>query len=151
MKEIWKNIPGYKDLYEISSNGKIKNVKRNKEKKLTINSDGYYIVKLSKENKKKVFLVHRLVAETFLDFNDYKCVKEDGKKIFRKKDLVINHKDENKLNNCVDNLEWCTNKYNIKYSLKSRKKRNIKKDLYEYMKMNNIDNNTINIVMDFFN
>lgn len=152
MKEIWKDIQGYEGLYQVSSYGKIKNIKRNKIKKQTINDDGYCVIKLSKKNKKKVFLVHRIVAETFLNCNDFKYI--DGEYIdeFNKKKLVINHKDENKINNNADNLEWCTNKYNIRYSLRKRKRKrsSIKIRLYNYMIENNMNDETIEIIMNFF-
>jgi hypothetical protein len=149
-EEIWKDIPKYEGLYQASNKGKIKNIKRNKIKKQTINKDGYYVVKLSKNNKKKVFLVHRLIAETFLDYQKFKYTEKDFNNVFDKKDLVINHKDENKLNNNVNNLEWCTNLYNVNYSSKKTKKRNIKEDLYNYMIKNNINNDVINIIMNYF-
>ena len=116
MKEKWKDIPNYEGLYQISNLGKILNVKRNKIKKQTINKEGYYYVMLSKKGKKTYFLVHRLVAQVFLDKSKYKCVNKDDNVI-----LVVNHKDENKLNNNLNNLEWCTNKYNVIYSNKRNK------------------------------
>ena len=101
MKEEWRNITNYEELYQVSNLGNVKNIRRNKLKKLTLNKDGYYIVKLSKNNKKKVYLVHRLVAKEFIENkNNYD---------------IVNHKDENKTNNKVDNLEWCTIKYNNNY------------------------------------
>ena len=116
MKEKWKDIPNYEGLYQISNLGNIFNVKRNKIKKQTINKEGYYYVMLSKKGKKTYFLVHRLVAQVFLDKSKYKCVNKDDNII-----LVVNHKDENKLNNNLNNLEWCTNKYNVIYSNKRNK------------------------------
>lgn len=116
MKEKWKDIPNYEGLYQISNLGNILNVKRNKIKKQTINKEGYYYVMLSKKGKKTYFLVHRLVAQVFLDKSKYKCVNKDDNVI-----LVVNHKDENKLNNNLNNLEWCTNKYNVIYSNKRNK------------------------------
>lgn len=116
MKEKWKDIPNYEGLYQISNLGNILNVKRNKIKKQTINKEGYYYVMLSKKGKKTYFLVHRLVAQVFLDKSKYKCVNKDDNVI-----LVVNHKDENKLNNNLNNLEWCTNKYNVIYSNKKNK------------------------------
>ena len=116
MKEKWKDIQNYEGLYQISNLGNILNVKRNKIKKQTINKEGYYYVMLSKKGKKTYFLVHRLVAQAFLDKSKYKCVNKDDSAI-----LVVNHKDENKLNNNLNNLEWCTNKYNVIYSNKKNK------------------------------
>lgn len=114
--EIWKDIKGYKGYYQVSSSGRVKSLSRYrpayinnnnkillKEKilKPTIYTSGYEYVSLSKNGERKNYMVHRLVAETFLDNPDnLSCV---------------NHKDENKLNNNVDNLEWCNAKYNINY------------------------------------
>lgn len=104
--EIWKVIDGF-DRYEVSSNGRVKslydNFGRRRDRILTLNHQktGYYTVTLCKDGKKQVSYVHRLVAETFiLNPNDYP---------------VVNHKDEIKTNNNVDNLEWCTAKYNSNY------------------------------------
>lgn len=127
MKEIWKYIPGYEGLYKISNYGSIYAVKCGKIRKLRVNKDGYYIVILSKNDKKKSYLVHRLVAEAFIDKKN--CKKWGNDNIY--KYILVNHKDENKLNNKVDNLEWCTNKYNVMYSKKSNAKKLTQ--LMEYM------------------
>ena len=106
MEEIWKDIKGYEDLYQVSNLGKIKSLGNNKSRKEKIlkprkNNKGYLYMSLSKNNVKKYYLVHRLVAETFLENpNNYPCV---------------NHKDENPLNNTIYNLEYCTFKYNNTY------------------------------------
>ena len=97
---MWKDIKGFEGLYQISDKGEVKSLIRNKILKLTQDKDGYLTVGL----KGKKFKVHRLVAEAFIDNpNNYPCV---------------NHKDENKKNNSVDNLEWCSIKYNINYGNK---------------------------------
>ena len=115
-KEIWKDIPNYEGLYQISNFGKIrsldaiinckgaKNIDRHLRKgkilKQVINTKGYYYVNLSKKSKVQNIRVHRLVALVFLDNpNSYRC---------------INHIDGNKLNNNVANLEWCTYSHNLK-------------------------------------
>lgn len=113
MKEIWKDIPGYEGLYKVSNFGNVYIVKRKKLKKLRINKDGYYCINVSKNNCKKNVLVHRIVAEAFLSKNEIK--KQNNEQIDFDL-LLVNHKDENKLNNQVHNLEWCTNKYNVNYS-----------------------------------
>lgn len=113
MKEIWKDIPGYEGLYKVSNFGNVYIVKRKKLKKLRINKDGYYCINVSKNNCKKSVLVHRIVAEAFLSKNEIK--KQNNEQIDFDL-LLVNHKDENKLNNQVHNLEWCTNKYNVNYS-----------------------------------
>jgi len=103
-EEIWKDIPGYEGIYNVSSLGEIKSFKIIKNKgyllKKALNTAGYYVVSLSKNNKNKTFQVHQLVAMAFL-----------GHKICGMK-LVINHKNFNKLDNRVENLEIVTNREN---------------------------------------
>lgn len=114
-KEIWKNIEGYEGLYQVSNLGRVKRLKKIfkkyngygifnhylDEKILKPTKEQYYRVSLIKNNKRQTFLVHRLVAQAFIpNPNNYPCV---------------NHKDENKLNNNVNNLEWCDVKYNMNY------------------------------------
>lgn len=126
MKEIWKDIKGYEGLYQVSNLGNIKSVNRIvrfkngyrclPEKILKISSfcnSKYMQVNLSKNSKIKTYSLHRLVAETFIpNPNNLPCV---------------NHKDENPQNNCVDNLEWCTHKYNSNYgTLKKRQSEKMK-------------------------
>ena len=114
MEEKWLPIPMYEGYYEISSTGKIKSLTRTiirsdgkklpingKELKQYIGKDGYYKVILSKDGIVTNFPVHRLVALTFIP-NPNNLP-------------IVNHKDENKLNNNVDNLEWCTYEYNTNY------------------------------------
>lgn len=70
----------------------------------SITKDGYYKVSLTHNGKLKTFLVHQLVAQTFISNpKNYK---------------IINHKDGNKLNNSVENLEWCTQKENVRHAVK---------------------------------
>ena len=117
-KEIWKDIAGYEGLYQVSSFGKIKALPKytnsngylelRKEKllkpALTGKFRNYPTVTFVKDGKRKSYKVHRLVAEAFIPNPD--------------KYPMINHRDENTLNNMADNLEWCTNRYNVKYSAK---------------------------------
>lgn len=101
--EIWLPVVGFEGLYEVSNLGKVKSLKFGKEKILiqVKMKNGYLYVNLYKEGKVKTCRVHRLVCQAFLDNpNGYTCV---------------NHKDECKTNNRVDNLEWCDNKYNANY------------------------------------
>jgi len=99
--EIWKDIPDYEGLYQVSSQGRIRNNK--KIRKLTLRKDGYLHIPLSKNGVTKYFLIHQLVAKTFIDNPlNYK---------------EINHIDENKTNNIIENLEWCSRSYNINYGL----------------------------------
>lgn len=114
MEEIWKEIPNYEGLYQVSNLGNVRSMDRyivgkdgipQKRKgvlmqKQVINS-GYLVVGLRKDGKKKTKLLHRLVASAFIENpNSLK---------------YVNHKDENKSNNCASNLEWCTPKYNANY------------------------------------
>lgn len=106
--EEWRPIKGYENLYCVSNKGRVKSLGNGG----TFNSSehllkpglsaGYFQVGLSKNGNHKNYLVHRLVADTFIS-NPYNLP-------------MINHKDENKLNNCVSNLEFCTNQYNMAYS-----------------------------------
>ena len=99
MSEIWKSILDYEGLYEVSNYGRVRSVYRYKRiLKPMISNSGYERVDLFKNKNRKQFSVHRLVALTFID-------NPEGKEI-------VNHKDENKLNNHMDNLEWVTNKEN---------------------------------------
>lgn len=102
-KEVWKDIEGYEGLYKVSNYGRVKSFKCSSEKILNPSPDkyGYLRVTLRKGNKNKCAKVHRLVAEHFLS-------KIEGKN-------VVNHKDEVKSNNQVDNLEWCSTAYNNSY------------------------------------
>ena len=100
--EEWRQIKGYEGLYNVSSLGVVVRIDRNKVMKQTADKDGYLKVCLCKNNEKKTYMVHRLVATAFLDNSEELP--------------VVNHKDENKANNCVDNLEWCSIQYNTVYN-----------------------------------
>lgn len=119
MEEIWKDIPDYENLYEISNKGAVWCKKKGHHKRIGLgkpNKYDYKKVVLVKDDVYKQYPIHRLVAITFLDKNNFKYhTDEDPTKIDLNK-LVVNHKDENKHNNCVDNLEWCTPRYNRAYS-----------------------------------
>ena len=105
--EIWRDIKGYEGKYQISDLGRIKSLNyrgnTNQEHILKLKEarNGYNQVQLYKNGKGVFYLIHRLVAEAFIP--NPKNLPE------------INHKDENKLNNNVENLEWCTRKYNNNY------------------------------------
>ena len=99
--EIWKPIKGYEGLYEAGTNGLIRNAQNKEIKAMRLNKYGYYVVELYKGNVRKHKKVHRLIAETFIPKKEW--------------NECINHKDENKLNNRLDNLEFCTMVENIKY------------------------------------
>lgn len=98
--EIYVNISGYPN-YQISNYGNVKNVKTNKVLHPGNNGKGYLYVNLCKDGKTERFYIHRLVASEFLpNIHNYP---------------IINHKDENGTNNNLNNLEWCTHKYNLTY------------------------------------
>lgn len=122
MQEAWKDIPNFEGYYQVSNFGRIRSITRKAKTKILNNNyrtikgqlispaktkDGYLKVSLSKKHKRYYFRVHRLVANAFLSNpNNYP---------------VINHKDENKLNNRVDNLEWCSIKYNCNYGTRNER------------------------------
>lgn len=119
----WKTIEGYEGLYEVSNDGCVRSLdrmvtfndkgsmctslRRGKMMSPFTDKSGYKGVSLYKEGRGKHFLVHRLVAMAFIPNEN--CLPE------------VNHKDENKSNNCVDNLEWCTSQYNGAYGLRPNK------------------------------
>lgn len=146
--EIWKDIKGYEGCYQISTWGRVRSLDRfikcklshtgrciKKGKLLSIgyNKDGYIQYFLSKNSCTKTNLVHRLVAEAFVpNPNNFP---------------EVNHKDEDKTNNRVDNLEWCTREYNVNYGtmIERVKKANTNgkcsKILYQY----NLNGNLIKV------
>ena len=106
---IWKRMIYHgKDLgdyYLVSNTGEIKGVKTGKIRKKNISHEGYYFVcvSLGSRQDKPLIKVHRAVAETFLNnLNNFP---------------VINHKDGNKLNNNVENLEFCTQLHNVRHAI----------------------------------
>ena len=123
MQEIWKDIIGYEGLYQVSNLGRVRRLskiitdvsqggvrKRLFEGRILSQSFvgcGYKSVMLSMNGCVKRYNVHRLVAQAFIpNLNDLP---------------EINHLDEDKTNNCVDNLEWCTAKYNSNYGDRNKK------------------------------
>lgn len=97
MIEVWKDIIGYKNKYQISNFGNVKSLITNKILKPGFDSK-YLYVSLCDKGKCKLFRIHRLLAIHFIP-NPYKK-------------LQVNHKDGNKINNNLTNLEWCTNSEN---------------------------------------
>ena len=114
--EIWKDVIGYEGYYQVSSHGRVKRlettVKANKGGTMVVKERilapritkyGYSRIKLCKYNVEKNIFAHRLVANAFMtNPNGYR---------------VVNHKDGNKLNNHISNLEWCTHKENIIHAI----------------------------------
>ena len=112
--EEWRDVIGYEGLYQVSNLGRVKSMYDERHKKyreliLTpfMNDNGYFRVGLCKDGEKKVFLVHRLVAMTFIP--NPENLPE------------VNHKDEDKTNDVVSNIEWCDRKYNIKYGTRNKR------------------------------
>lgn len=108
--EEWRDIEGYEGLYQVSNEGRVRSLNYNHTKttknlRLAIVKNGYVIVCLTKNGKTTNKYVHRLVAEAFIQNpNNFNCV---------------NHKDENKTLNIVENLEWCDHKYNDNYGTRN--------------------------------
>ena len=97
-----KDIKGYEGLYAVTEDGQIWSYKSNIFLKPYVRKDGYVEVYLWKNGVKINHLLHRLIATAYLpNLNNFP---------------QVNHKDENKLNNAVENLEWCTAIYNMNYS-----------------------------------
>lgn len=103
MRLVWKDIADYEGLYRISNQGDIYSYKFNRILK-PAERGGYLRTTLTKDKKEKRYSIHRLVAENFLSNNENKP--------------QVNHIDGNKKNNCVDNLEWVTNKENCNHAVK---------------------------------
>ena len=121
MEEIWRDVVDYEGLYKISNLGDVFSYYSNRILSPGTTRDGYKYVFLFKNKKKKLYTIHRLVAESFLDNpNNLPC---------------INHKDENTLNNNVDNLEWCTIQYNNTHNnIHIRKAKLLAKHVFRYNK-----------------
>lgn len=105
-QEIWKPIPGYEGLYEASNLGRVKSLYSNKILIPYLEKSGYYRVSLSLNKKIIKFLIHVLVAKSFLRFNS---------------NYQVNHKDLNKLNNHLDNLEIVNQHENQSHRYKNKK------------------------------
>lgn len=142
--EIFIDIKNYENLYQISNKGRIKSkysvidknngIRHKKEKLISFgnNGNGYLFVYLWKNNKSKRFYVHRLVAQHFISNpNNYP---------------QVNHIDKNRSNNNVENLEWCTDKYNKIYSkgIKVKKGNIIYNTIKDAAIKNNIPPSTLN-------
>jgi WD40 repeat protein len=112
MKEEWKDIEGYEGLYMVSNFGRVVSIQGCNPRimKLGTTHKGYQCVGLQKEKQHKTCVVHRLVAQAFIPNPDNLP--------------QVNHKDECKTNNRVDNLEWCTDKYNHNYGTYIERQRN---------------------------
>lgn len=106
-KETWKMIPGYEGLYMVSNKGRVKNFRTGRILRQHKTNCGYFGVTLSKNGKVKLFSVHRLVAMAFIP-NPYNLPE-------------VNHINEDKTDNRVENLEWCTPEYNRNYGTRLKR------------------------------
>lgn len=109
MEEIWRDVSDYEGLYQVSNLGRVKSFRKWKRARCpdeyilnsSVNNSGYHVVTLYNGKSKRKFLVHRLVAQAFVE-NPFSFQN-------------VNHKDEDKNNNTAYNLEWCTVQYNNCY------------------------------------
>jgi len=114
INEEWKDINGYEGIYQVSNLGEVRGLNRkdslgrdvrSKILKSSYDRDGYQVISLRKDNKKSTLKIHRLVADAFIP-NPHAYPQ-------------VNHKDENKENNYVSNLEWCNNLYNSNWGTRN--------------------------------
>lgn len=122
MEEIWKDIDGFGGKYQVSNQGRVRCFYRNKGWRIMkqhIGGNKYPRVSLYKNGEYIDCLVHRLVASAFID-NPTELPQ-------------INHKDEDRRNNRVENLEWCTVKYNLLYGNRCKKiAKSLSKAVFQY-------------------
>lgn len=114
----WKDIIGYENLYQVSNTGVVRSLFRyKKELKPNISGSGYASVQLFKNKIGKRMLIHRIVATAFIENpNNFP---------------QVNHIDENKLNNCVNNLEWCSAKTNMNHGTRLKRQLNSCQNYYK--------------------
>ena len=108
MEKIWKEIKDFEGFYEVSNYGEVRNIRTKRVLKGGKTKKGYLQVVLYKNRDRKSKTIHRLVMETFSP------VENMG-------DLQVNHLDENKENNCLNNLEWCDARYNMNYGTRNQR------------------------------
>jgi hypothetical protein len=141
--ETWKSIKGYEGLYEVSNLGRVKSLAKMRwngkayhlwEERILkqgTNGNDYLVVNLYKNKNIRLVTVHRLVANAFVDNpNNFK---------------EVNHLDENRKNNNVNNLEWCTRKYNCNYGNRTEKAKHCKQ-INQYDLQGNFINTWISAV-----
>lgn len=122
--ENWKDVPGYEGRYQISDFGNVKSLISNRLLKPSQDKFGYVRFNALKNKKSKTLRIHRLVMEVFNPINSF---------------MQVNHIDGNKLNNRLNNLEWCTDSDNKKHAYKTglmttgnQYSKRIKQDLPRY-------------------
>jgi hypothetical protein len=112
MNETWKEVPEYEGLYLVSDLGNVKSIKNNILLSKHLGKQGYYSVCLCKNNRKRTLPLHRLVVKAFLKNPEHKP--------------FVNHKNLDKIDNRLDNLEWCTQRENMSHFHKSTGKKSSK-------------------------
>ena len=123
--EEWKDIKGYEGIYQVSNEGRVRSVRKQKLMKPKTDKKGYKVIQFSVNGKRRAFKVNRLVAQAFIENpNNLPCT---------------NHKDCNPANNRVENLEWCDYTYNNHYASRIEKARikmfnnpKISREVYKY-------------------
>ena len=110
-----KDIKNYEGLYAVTPEGEVYSYKSKKFLKPGVNHKGYLFVNLCKNGKVECFRVHRLIAMAYIPNPDNLP--------------QVNHRDENKTNNCLQNLEWCDSKYNANYGTRNERH---KKPILQY-------------------
>lgn len=136
MEEIWKDIPGFEGLYQVSNLGSVKSIYYSKSKilKPIKSSNDYYFINIYKNKKVKQELIHRLV---YYAFNN----------ILSNKQYVIDHIDNDKNNNCINNLQLVTNRYNSSKDKKQKSNNyNIYKNGPSYLVRMRINQNKYSII-----
>lgn len=117
MIEIWKDVKGYEGLYKVSNKGNIKSFYKSKTRilKPSKDKDGYLRIDLYKDGKSKTFQLHRLIAIEFIPNPENKP--------------EVNHINEDKTKNNIENLEWATHRENINHGTRTQK---CSKEVYQY-------------------
>ncbi|MGX5389904.1 HNH endonuclease [Bacillus thuringiensis] len=129
--KIWIPILGYEGLYELNRDGQVRRIHTKRILKSVIASNGYYVVSLWKNNKGRHYYIHRLLAESFIP-NENPI-----------RDKIVNHKDGDKLNNRLNNLEWCSYSCNNKHAYDMGLKvvtQNMKRSIRQRASVQNIGN-----------
>lgn len=131
--EIWKSVIGF-TRYEVSNMGNVRNIHTKELKSIRVSKTGYCITDLRENGIHKTSYIHRLVAEAFIE-NAFSLP-------------CVNHIDEDKTNNHVDNLEWCSVAYNNAYGTKNKRMKETQTKLHG-KKIAQIDLKTNEIIKIF--